>query len=137
MTAVVRWLSYGFIFLITLITVFNIINTVSSQIANRKKEFAMLQSVGMTPKEFKRMIMLESAFYGFYGLLIGIPLSLGISKIIGMIVSKDSSIPFGVNVWLYIIAAVAVFAFIGASMAYSVRLIKNNNIIDALKNDTD
>lgn len=91
----------------------------------------------MTPKEFKRMIMLESAFYGFYGLLIGIPLSLGISKIIGMIVSKDSSIPFGVNVWLYIIAAVAVFAFIGASMAYSVKLIKNNNIIDALKNDTD
>lgn len=137
LTAVVRWLSYGFIFLITLITVFNIINTVSSQIANRKKEFAMLQSVGMTPKEFKRMIMLESAFYGFYGLLIGIPLSLGISKIIGMIVSKDSSIPFGVNVWLYIIAAVAVFVFIGASMAYSVRLIKNNNIIDALKNDTD
>ena len=137
LTAVVRWLSYGFIFLITLITVFNIINTVSSQIANRKKEFAMLQSVGMTPKEFKRMIMLESAFYGFYGLLIGIPLSLGISKIIGMIVSKDSSIPFGVNVWLYIIAAVAVFAFIGASMAYSVKLIKNNNIIDALKNDTD
>lgn len=137
LTAVVRWLSYGFIFLITLITVFNIINTVSSQIANRKKEFAMLQSVGMTPKEFKRMIMLESAFYGFYGLLIGIPLSLGISKMIGMIVSKDSSIPFGVNVWLYVIAAVAVFAFIGASMAYSVRLIKNNNIIDALKNDTD
>ena len=137
LTAVVRWLSYGFIFLITLITVFNIINTVSSQIANRKKEFAMLQSVGMTPKEFKRMIMLESAFYGFYGLLIGIPLSLGISKIIGMIVSKDSSIPFGVNVWLYIIAAVAVFVFIGASMAYSVKLIKNNNIIDALKNDTD
>ena len=59
------------------------------------------------------------------------------TSFIGMIVSKDSSIPFGVNVWLYIIAAVAVFVFIGASMAYSVKLIKNNNIIDALKNDTD
>lgn len=50
----VQFLSYAFILLITLITVFNIINTMTAQIAGRKKELAMLKSVGMTPKEFKR-----------------------------------------------------------------------------------
>lgn len=45
LTAVVRWLSYGFIFLITLITVFNIINTVSSQIANRKKSLQCFKAL--------------------------------------------------------------------------------------------
>lgn len=46
----VQFLSYAFILLITLITVFNIINTMTAQIAGRKKELAMLKSVGMTPK---------------------------------------------------------------------------------------
>ena len=50
----VQFLSYSFILLITLITVFNIINTMTAQIAGRKKELAMLKSVGMTPKEFKK-----------------------------------------------------------------------------------
>ena len=65
----VQFLSYAFILLITLITVFNIINTMTAQIAGRKKELAMLKSVGMTPKEFKKMLIFESMFYGLFGLL--------------------------------------------------------------------
>lgn len=60
----VQFLSYAFILLITLITVFNIINTMTAQIAGRKKELAMLKSVGMTPKEFKKTLIFESMFYG-------------------------------------------------------------------------
>lgn len=64
----VQFLSYAFILLITLITVFNIINTMTAQIAGRKKELAMLKSVGMTPKEFKKTLIFESMFYGLFGL---------------------------------------------------------------------
>ena len=133
----VQFLSYSFILLITLITVFNIINTMTAQIAGRKKELAMLKSVGMTPKEFKKTILFESMFYGLFGLLLGVPLSLVINRVVGYIVSKDNPIPFSVNIWLYLIACVAVFVIIGLTMIYSLKLIKNNSIIDSLKDDTN
>ena len=62
---IVEVLVYGFIALISLITVFNIVNTISTGVAMRKKEFAMLKSVGMTPKGFNKMLILETFFYGF------------------------------------------------------------------------
>lgn len=133
----VQFLSYSFILLITLITVFNIINTMTAQIAGRKKELAMLKSVGMTPKEFKKTILFESMFYGLFGLLLGVPLSLVINRVVGYIISKDNPIPFSVNIWLYLIACVAVFVIIALSMIYSLKLIKNNSIIDSLKDDTN
>ena len=133
----VQFLSYAFILLITLITVFNIINTMTAQIVGRKKELAMLKSVGMTPKEFKKMLIFESMFYGLFGLLFGVPLSLVINRVVGYIISKDNPIPFSVNIWLYLIACVAVFVIIGLTMIYSLKLIKNNSIIDSLKDDTN
>lgn len=133
----VQFLSYAFILLITLITVFNIINTMTAQIAGRKKELAMLKSVGMTPKEFKKTLIFESMFYGLFGLLFGVPLSLVINRVVGYIISKDNPIPFSVNIWLYLIACVAVFVIIGLTMIYSLKLIKNNSIIDLLKDDTN
>lgn len=133
----VQFLSYAFILLITLITVFNIINTMTAQIATRKKELAMLKSVGMTPKEFKKTILFESMFYGLFGLLLGVPLSLVINRVVGYIISKDNPIPFSVNIWLYLIACVAVFVIIALTMIYSLKLIKNNSIIDSLKDDTN
>ncbi len=133
----VQFLSYSFILLITLITVFNIINTMTTQIAGRKKELAMLKSVGMTPKEFKKTILFESMFYGLFGLLLGVPLSLVINRVVGYIISKDNPIPFSVNIWLYLIVCVAVFVIIALTMVYSLKLIKNDSIIDSLKDDTD
>ncbi len=133
----VQFLSYAFILLITLITVFNIINTMTAQIAGRKKELAMLKSVGMTPKEFKKTLIFESMFYGLFGLLFGVPLSLVINRVVGYIISKDNPIPFSVNIWLYLIACVAVFVIIALTMIYSLKLIKNNSIIDSLKDDTN
>ena len=66
---------YGFIILITAICIANIFNTISTSIALRKREFAMLKSVGMTPKGFNKMIIYESIFYGIKALLYGLPAS--------------------------------------------------------------
>lgn len=125
---------YGFISLITLITIFNIINTISTSIALRKKEFAMLKSVGTTPKGFNKMIVLESAFYGMKALIFALPISIlvnfGINKALG-----ESSIPFEIN-WLMILAViVVVFIIIGMTMIYSVRKLKDDSIVETLKED--
>ena len=61
---------YGFIAVITAIGVTNIFNTITTNMNLRSKEFANLKSIGMTKKEFNRMIRLESIFYGTKSLII-------------------------------------------------------------------
>lgn len=48
-TLIMQVFLYGFITLMALISVANIFNTVSTSIDLRRKEFAMLKSVGVTP----------------------------------------------------------------------------------------
>src|SRR5512142_2611428 len=73
---------YGFLALITLIGVTNIINTLDSNIKLRRREIAMLKSVGLTPGGFLRMLRYESLFYGLTALLYGLPLGIAVSVII-------------------------------------------------------
>jgi putative ABC transport system permease protein len=130
----VKVLMYFFITFITIITASNIVNTISSSIHLRKKEFAMLQSVGVTPKGFKKMIALESVFYGIRGLIVGLPLSLLICFVMNK-VTQFNTIPFDINIFMYLIVLVAVFVLVGATMLISVNKVKNDSIIDSLKTD--
>lgn len=131
---VIQVFVYGFVALISLITIFNIINTISSGIASRKKEFAMMKSVGITPKGFNKMIMLESAFYGIKAVIFGLPISalisLGMHKAL-----NNSTATFSIDYVMYLIVALVVFAIIGMTMIYSVKKVQQNNIIETLKDD--
>lgn len=131
---VVKAFMYGFIMLITMITFVNIINTITTSIASRRREFAMIKSVGMTPKSFQKMIALESLFYGIYSLLTAIPISIGISLLLNKIVA-DGKIPYEFNFAMYAIVIIAVFLFVGTTMIYSLNKIKDDNIIENLKSD--
>ena len=127
---------YGFIILISLICAANILNTISTNIMLRRKEFAMLRSVGMTPGSFNKMIRFESIFYGMNALLYGIPISAAVGFLLHLL--ERDSFDIGVIIpWTsYIVAVVLIFAVVGASMLYSISRIKKENIIDALKLDT-
>lgn len=125
---------YGFIALITLITIANIINTISTSIALRRKEFAMLKSVGTTPKGFRKMVSLESAFYGIKALVFGIPISIILSYVLSIVLAKEQ-IPFEINWILYLAVILVVFVIVGLSMLYSVSKLKDDNIVETLKED--
>lgn len=125
---------YGFISLITLITVFNIINTVSTGVAMRRKEFAMLKSVGTTPKGFNKIVMLESAFYGMRALVFALPISAVISLVMNKALA-GSDIAFSIDLRLYFIVILAVFLIIGATMLYSVKSLRKDNIVETLKQE--
>lgn len=125
---------YGFIVLISLITVANIINTISTNIQLRRKEFAMLKSVGTTPQGFRKMICLESAFYGLKAVIAAIPLS----AVIGFALNRmlaDSMIPFTINIPMYVVTIAVVFLIIGVTMLYAVSKLKNDSIIETLKEE--
>ncbi|GMX60307.1 FtsX-like permease family protein [Paenibacillus elgii] len=126
---------YGFVALITALSMANILNTISTSIALRKREFAMLRSVGMTPKSFNKMINYESIFYGIKALTYGLPISAVIMVLIYRAISYSFSYGFMVP-WtsiLYVIAAV--FVIVSLSMYYASIRVKKANIIDALKQE--
>lgn len=126
---------YGFITLITLITVSNIFNTISTSIALRKREFGMLKSVGMTPKGFSKMINYESIFYGIKSLLYGLPISIMIMYLIYKATEFSYEFDFFLP-WKSIgIVIVAVFLIVSIVMLYSSSKVKKENIIDALKQE--
>ncbi len=125
---------YGFITLITMIAIANIINTVSTGIMMRRKEFAMLKSVGTTPKGFTKMICLESFFYGAKALIFSMPISLVICYCMNITVGSDT-IPFSPNPWTYLGCAAVVFVIVGFSMYYSVRKLKDDSIVETLKTE--
>lgn len=125
---------YGFIVLITLITIANIINTISTGIQMRRKEFAMLKSVGTTPKGFNKMMVLESAFYAMKALVFALPISILIGFGMTKAVASDA-IPFTLNIPLYLGVIAVVFAIVGVTMLYSVHRLRNDNIVETLKEE--
>lgn len=125
--------TYGFITLITLISIANILNTISTSIALRKREFAMLKSIGMTPKGFNKMINYESIFYGIKALLYGIPISIGVMFLMFKALSNSFSYTFNLPWFDMIFAVIAVFVIVMVTMLYASAKVKKENIIDAIK----
>ena len=136
MYTVIQIFLYGFIIVIALIGITNIFNTITTNMELRSREFAMLKSIGMTKKEFNRMVRLESLFYGTKSLLIGIPIGIGLSYLIykaltaGLVVIK-----YEVPVVGILISTVAVFTLIFCIMKYSINKINKQNTIETIRNE--
>ena len=124
---------YGFIIVISLIGITNIFNTITTNMELRKQEFAMLKSIGMTSKEFKRMIRLESLFMGIKSLLFGILIGIILSYLIYL--SSDSDIPYKLPIVAIIISILVVFILISLIMKYSLNKISKQNTIETIRNE--
>ena len=132
---IIRVFAYGFIVLISLIAAVNVFNTISTNISLRRREFAMLKSVGMTQKGFSRMMNYECLLYGSKALLLGLPVSCGITYLIYRAVTTAYETSFHLP-WAAIgIAVLSVFLVVFATMMYSMSKVKKDNPIDALKNE--
>lgn len=131
---IVQVFVYGFISLISLITIANIINTISTNISLRRKEFAMLKSVGTAPSGFRKMVSLESVFYALKAVIFGVPISVLVCVLLNKMLG-ESSIPYQFDYKLYLGVILVVFAIIAVTMIYSVRKLKDDNIIETLKED--
>ena len=126
---------YGFIIVITAIGVTNVFNAITANMELRKPEFAMLKSVGMTTKEFNRMIRLETVFMGIKSLLFSIPIGIGLSYLIYYALDEDKVLRFTIPINAIIIAIVAVFLLITCIMKYSMSKINKQNTIETIRNE--
>lgn len=135
LTTVIMVFAYGFITLIALIAVANVFNTVSTGIILRRKEFAMLKSVGMTDKGVVKILSLESVMSGAKALIIGLPVSAVICLLIYKAIAQGFETAFIVP-WASIIGAVAgVFIVTFISMLHAANRLKKENILDSLRDE--
>lgn len=133
---VVKIFVYGFIVVISLVSVTNILNTVSTSINLRKRELAIIQSIGVPPNGFRKMIYLESFIYGILSLIFGIPIGIGMTlvmnKLISGVIEFSPVIP-----WAAIaicIVSVFIITFIAAYIPMS--KLNKENIIDNIRRES-
>lgn len=133
---VVKILMYGFISLVTLIGVTSVFNTISTSMALRKREFAVLRSIGLTRGGFNKMLFFESLFFGMKSLIFALPVSIGVTILIHYSLSDMVSISTIIIPWkAIIISIVSVFIIVLLTMMYSSSKIKKHNIIEQIREE--
>lgn len=137
-TFVIDVFTYAFVIMITMISIANVFNTISTNIHLRRRELAMLRSVGISEHGFNRMMNFECLIYGLRTLLYGVPLAGIISWLIykGMMLAEKLDgfsyrFPWGGMT----VSILGVFCIVFITMLYATSKIKKENIIDALRDD--
>ena len=125
---------YGFIAIVSLIGITNIFNTVTTGMELRGKEFAMLQSIGMTKREFDKMIRLESVFYGSKALIIGVVSGTILSYVI-YISAGESQLKYTLPLLAIVMSVIVVIILLLGIMKYSIAQIRKQNIIETIRNE--
>ena len=126
---------YIFVALIALISVTNVFNTITTNINLRRREFAMLKSIGMTSNGFNGMMNFECVLYGAKSLLYGLPISAVILVILNLLMTWGYDMSFRLP-WLAIFITVAgVFAAVFVTMMYALNKVKKASPIEELKNE--
>ena len=126
---------YGFVIATALIGITNIFNTITTSMELRQKEFAHLKAIGMTRKEFNKMISLESLFYILKSLIIAIPLGLILSYIIHIAFEINLEMPYEFPIIGILISIIVASLLIIAIMRYSLRKINKQNIIETMRRE--
>ena len=132
---IVNVFAYGFIILISLIALANVFNTISTSILLRRREFAMLKSIGLSERGFSKMMNYECIIYGARSLLFGLPVAVLVTYAIWRVTSNAFETNFYLPWRGVVIAVASVFIVVFATMLYSTRRIRRDNPIDALKNE--
>lgn len=128
--------AYGLIVVIALIGITNIINTLSTGMELRSREFATLRSIGMTDKQFAGMVRLESVFISVKALVIGVPLGILISYLLCVMMNRmDGAIIYEPPYKAIILCIVVVIMLIYAIMKLSMTKLRHNNIVETIKNE--
>jgi len=129
----IKLLAYGFIIVVSLIGSMNVINTLTTNIILRRKEFAALKSIGLTQKGLQKMVVIEGLLYGIVGTIYGTVISCGLCYLIYTTLDATGEIGFSIP-WFAIAIAGAGALLIGyLSVLAPLSRMKKDNLIEALR----
>lgn len=133
---VINVFSYGFIILISLISIANVFNTISTNVALRRRDFGILRSVGFREKDLMKMMRFECMNYGVRALAWSVPLSIPISFLILNIDTGTYHVSYMPILTAMLTGALSIFSVVFAAMFYSVSKVKKDNPIEAIRMDS-
>ena len=135
MITVIKVFSYGFIILISLIALANVFNTITTNIYLRRRELAMLRSVGMSKHGFNKMMNYECIICGFRGLALGLPVAFFVTFLIYLVTTNGYMSQFFLPWTSVAIAVISVFMIVFSAMFYSMHKLRKENTVDTLRNE--
>ena len=124
---------YGFLFLIAMVTICNIINCVAMSVEARMKQYGGLRAIGLSDRQLKKMIIAETSTYAVSGGICGIVLGLALNKkLFEILVSYRWSEPWSLpTTELVIIIGIVIISVILAIHG-PIRKIREMSIVDTL-----
>lgn len=111
-----RIVCYGFLAIIAVITLFNIINSISMSVSARTRQYGAMRAVGMDSRQLTRMISAEAFTYAVSGLILGCVIGIPLSSFLYKVMITHH---FGVS-WhlpIVLLAIVTIFVLASASIA--------------------
>lgn len=124
---------YSFVIMRGFIGMINVISTMSTSVTMRAREFAVLQSIGMTKADLEKMLNVESLLCAGKALLYGFPIGMLILLLINFFIIQI--IPIGISVpWgAIVLVFIAVFFVIWGTIHASSKKMKKQNIIETIR----
>lgn len=119
--------------LLMLIGFTNVVSTLSTNVLMRQSEFAVLQSVGMTPEGLRKMLALESILCSLRALVIGVPLGIVLTWIVNLPIRAMFPVPYHFPLLPILLCAAGVLALTLAITALAARRLRSRNIIDRIR----
>jgi len=137
LNSVIRILLICFVALTSIICLLNLYNSTKGRISTQKKEFAVLRSMGMTDKQFIKMLALESSQILVravaVAVLVATPVIIFIKNtLMDMYGSVKVEVPWMIYVVAILVATVALFAVTFVSFKTE----KNENIIEDIRRES-
>ena len=108
---------YGFLVIITLVTVLNIVNSISMSVSARMKQYGAMRAVGMDERQITKMIAAEAFTYAFWGCAAGCGIGLLFSKLLYDFLITEH---FTYAVWNFpasLVAVIILFVMLAAILA--------------------
>ena len=127
--------SFGFVLLISLVSIANVFNTISTNVALRRREFGMLKSMGLSNRGITKMLNVECLIYGLRSILLGLPIAFLATFAIYKITNRAFYTEFYIPWYSILIAVAAVMLVVFITMMYAAKKIKKDNTIDAIRNE--
>lgn len=119
--------------LLMLIGFTNVVSTLSTNVLMRQSEFAVLQSVGMTPEGLRKMLALESILCSLRALAIGVPLGILLTYVVNLPIRAMFPVPYHFPLLPILLCAAGVLVLTLAITALAARRLRSQNIIDRIR----
>jgi len=126
-------LVYGFLGLIALITIFNIMNSISMSVSSHYKQYGIMRAVGMDKTQLRKVIMAEALTYTFSGISAGLIIGIPLHKIIfKAIITNYWGIPWSIPYLQLSIILIVVLISAFVSVYGPSKQLENSSVVEIL-----